>query len=519
MTAESILKKSEQQQPGRWSKLGDRINPIVVKELRQAVQSRFVVAALLTLLSIQIVAIGIYLLASGGSLVNFDAGRQVFLMLFAILQVIGSLFVPLYTAVRLAAERSDTNVDLLFITTIKPRSIIAGKMVAAIVLTGLIYSACMPFMAFTYFMRGIDLPSIFISLVGGMMVVIACAQVAIFVASMSINRALKVIFGLMTLIVFGFLFIATMGGVSGVVMRGISRSDLWEGLVIFSVIIGFLIGLFYVLSVALIKPVASNRALPVRLFITGAWLLIGGAALIDGKVEKTHDPVIVWLIMFEILFAVAIFAAVSERDQPGRRVLRTIPESPLKRALSFFFFSGAANGLAWASGMIAVTLAVAWVWVKLFPRHNDVGSLVDSAKWLGGMCLYIFCYALTGSLLRRRLLSRIGTELTWLISATLLALGSIVPVLIGYIVFSDDKPWADNFGVWFVGNPFAWGNKGHRVLYASVGGVWAVLVAAMSLNWFLARARGFRSWRRDEAGEPVELAQRAAAGGEVSTTD
>src|SRR5215475_10089115 len=133
VTAESVLKEK-----GSFS---DRINPIVVKELRQAVQSRIVIAALLTLLSVQLVAIGIYILASGVTSFGADAGRQVFLMLFGILQVIGTLFVPLYTGARLAAERSDANVDLLFITTIKPRSVIAGKMVAAMTLTALIYSA------------------------------------------------------------------------------------------------------------------------------------------------------------------------------------------------------------------------------------------------------------------------------------------------------------------------------------------------------------------------------------------
>ena len=60
MTAESVLKEK--------ISLSDRINPIVVKELRQAVQSRFVIAALLTLLLVQLVAIGIYILASGASL-------------------------------------------------------------------------------------------------------------------------------------------------------------------------------------------------------------------------------------------------------------------------------------------------------------------------------------------------------------------------------------------------------------------------------------------------------------------
>jgi hypothetical protein len=266
-------------------------------------------------------------------------------------------------------------------------------------------------------------------------------------------------------------------------------------------------------------PVAANRALPVRSFLTAAWLLTGAAAVIDGKYDNSHDPTIIWLIMFEIIFALSIFAAVSERDEPGRRVLRSIPQSPFKRALSFFFFSGAANGLAWASGMVVLTLAVAWACVKLFPARGDAGDLVNSAKWMGGMCLYFFCYALTGALLRRRLLGRVGTELTWLIGAILLGLGSIVPVLIGYILFSEDKPFSEGFGAWFVGNPFAWGNKGHRVLYASVGGAWAALIAAMNLRWFLARVKGFQAVSRPPAADAFEPAAHTVASGAPSTTD
>lgn len=486
MTDQSVLKTS-----GVKVGLGDRINPIVVKELRQAVQSRFVIAALLTLLSIQIIAIGIYLMASGAALFDFDAGRQSFLMLFGILQVIGMLFVPLYTAVRLAAERSDTNVDLLFITTIKPRSIIAGKMIAALALTALIYSACMPFMTFTYFLRGIDLPSIFISLGIGFVVVVACAQGAVFVACIPVNRVLKVIFGLIALIVFGFAYFATMGGVFQVITSGIAGRDFWEALTSMGAVLCCLIGLFFVMSVALIMPVASNRALPVRLYITAAWLLTGMAALTSSAIDKEYWPVILWLLTFEIIFALAIFAAVSERDQPGRRVLRSIPKSSLGRAHAFFFFSGAANGLAWASVMVVLTLATAWVWVRLFPSHNDVGALVDSAKWMGGMCLYFFCYATTGALLRRHLFSRIGTELTWLIGAILLFVGSLTPFLIGYLVFFNDQWWAEDFNAWWVGNPFAFGNKSHRVLYSVVAGIWAMLVVALNLHWFIERARGF----------------------------
>ena len=490
MTAEQVLKKG-----GGKVGLDDRINPIVVKELRQAVQSRFVIAALLTLLAIQIVAIGIYILASGAALFGFDAGRQAFTMLFAILQVIGMLFVPLYTAVRLAAERSDTNVDLLFITTIKPRSIIAGKMIAAIALTALIYSACMPFMTFTYFLRGIDLPTIFVSLGIGFVVVVACAQAAIFVACVPVNRAFKVIFGLIALIIFGVAYFATVLGVSQMVARGIATRDFWQAMTAIGAVICFLVGLFFVLSVALIMPAASNRALPVRLFITAAWLLSGLTASVSSSIEKDYWPVVLWLVAFEIVFALAIFAAVSERDRQGRRVLRSVPKSPVGRAQAFFFFSGAANGLAWASVMITLTLAVAWVSVKLAPGRQGVGALVDSAKWMGGMCLYFFCYAMTGALLRRALFSGVGSELTWLIGTVLLFFGSLTPFLIGYLVFFNDQWWSEDFNAWWVGNPFAFGNKSHRELYTSVGGAWATLVMALNLHWFIERARGFNPSR------------------------
>jgi hypothetical protein len=484
VTAESVLNEG--------AVFSDRINPIVVKELRQAVQSRFVVAALLTLLLVQLVAIGIYILASGASLFGFYAGRQSFLMLFGILQVVGVVFVPLYTGARLAAERSDTNVDLLFITTINPRSVIAGKMFAAITLTALIYSACMPFMAFTYFLRGIDLPSIFVSLGIGFVMVVACAQGAVFVACLPVNRAFKIIFALAALVVFGIIYFATMAAVNDIVRRGVTRANFWQEITVVGLIICFLMGLLFAMSVALIKPIASNRALPVRLFITAAWLLTGVAAVAGVMIEKYNWPLVTWLTVFEFIFALALFAAVSERDLLGHRVLRSIPKSLLGRAPAFFFFSGAPNGVAWASVMIVLTLAVAWVWVKSVSGYGPEGDLVDSAKWMGGMCLYFFCYAMTGALLRRNLFSRVETELTWLIGGILLLLGSVTPFFIGYIVFFNDKWWSEDFGAWWVGNPFVWHYKGHRVLYATVGAVWAILVAAASLPWFIKRVKSFR---------------------------
>ena len=52
------------------------------------------------------------------------------------------------------------NVDLLFISTLKPRAIMAGKLQSAVILVLMVFSACAPFMTFTYLLRGLDMPTI-----------------------------------------------------------------------------------------------------------------------------------------------------------------------------------------------------------------------------------------------------------------------------------------------------------------------------------------------------------------------
>jgi hypothetical protein len=479
------------------ARIDDGINPIVVKELRQAVQSRFVVAALLSLLSTQLIAIGVYLVANPNTVIDIDAGRQVFMLLYGILLFLCMLFVPLYTAVRLVAERSDTNVDLLFITTIKPRSIIAGKLFSAIIITILIFSACMPFMAFTYFLRGIDLPSIFIVLALGFIIVMACTQLSIFVAAIPVNRVFKLLFGIFVLWFIFLTFLSAMAAVNGMFRMGIGSRfgdwEFWETVFGILSLFGLVMGSFFVLSVALITPQAANRALPVRLFITSAWGLLFVAALIANLFEKDLGPIVFWQLVFNSIFAIALFAGLSERDRLGRRVLRSVPQSTLKRALAFFFFSGAASGVIWASAGICLTLATAWAWSKLFPNYDNHNDLIDSLKWAAAMCLYLFCYALSGAWLRRHLLSKVGSEVTWLIGVILMILGIIVPILTGYLLFSDDDWLNTGYKKWLVGNPFAWGKEPNEMLYLGVPAVWAFIVAALNLRWFIARVKDFRN--------------------------
>src|SRR5262249_31300965 len=143
--------------------------------------------------------------------------------------------------------------------------------------------------------------------------------------------------------------------------------------------------------------------------------------------------------------------------------------------------------------MVTATYGVCWVWWRLFPTLTGLHGVVEATRWFTVMCLYLFCYVLMGALLRRHLLHRIETEWTWLFILILLAIGCVFPFLIGMMFFMGSNWWNTSYGKWLVGNPFVWDVEASRKLYLSVGIVWAVLAIAMSLPWFLARAKAFRS--------------------------
>lgn len=475
----------------------DSINPIVIKELRQAVRSKFVIAMLMLLLGVQLFVIGAFLVTSGNISLRFDAGRQVFMILLTMMLGTCLLFVPIYTAIRLALERSDTHVDLLFITTIQPRAIIGGKFLAAIILTVLIFSACMPFMTFTYFLRGIDLPSIFVLLVFGFFVVAVSIQLAIFIACIPASRVFKVLLGLGGLNMLSYIVIMTLGGFYGLLGFGVgSLLGTWEfwGYASLIGIFGLTVfGLFFVLSVALITPPSANRALPVRIFLTTAWLITGISSAVWGLVTKQNEPVIGWGFLSVGVFCIAFFMAVSEREHLSRRVIRTIPYNRWVRLITFPFYSGAASGITWSWIMISFTLGVILAWEKLIVFH-PYRNFSEGIEWMAGVSLYAFCYSMSASLLRRRFLAdKIRPGYTWIIALILLMIGSLTPFLIIFFFSKWDTWWRLNeLGVWLMSNPFALGIDAHRPFYLTFVSGWAFLVVMLSLPWFMKQVRSFK---------------------------
>src|SRR5580698_4401397 len=97
------------------------LNPIVIKELRQGVRSWTVTGMLLLFLIVLfITSVGFLVTESFSVNVNMQLGGTLFEAFVVILAGASVFFIPLYTGVRVAAERQENNPDLLYVSTLSP---------------------------------------------------------------------------------------------------------------------------------------------------------------------------------------------------------------------------------------------------------------------------------------------------------------------------------------------------------------------------------------------------------------
>jgi len=489
----------------RWHRFDGLINPIAVKELRQAVQGKFIMGILLLFLTIAVMILGVVSVMYVEEFNDFSSGREIFQIFLGLLMGTCLLFLPLSAGVRLSFERAD-NMDLLFATTLKAGAIIRGKLLSATILCVIIYSICTPFMTLTYLLRGIDLLSIFFLLGASFLMMVGVIQIVLFLACLPVNKWFKLLlaggalFG-MTLLLVGAIVLADELLRAGIGSMMTMR-DFWLALGLILALVGMAEGLLYVLSVAIISPNTVNRALPVRLYLTSIWLITGAVCVGCAFHYIAYEVITVWGITGLIIFGLALMASVSEREVLGPRIRRSIPQKPLRRMVAFFFYSGAGGGLLWCSLILALTLGVMIFSLPSFPRVPRFGYSYSVAELnfdLAGVLLYVTGYALMGMFVRRKFLSRwFRTDMTWGISAMLTVIFCVIPIVIAFFL-KVNLDYQTNY-VWYLGNPgaiFWFSNYSERFIIA--GSVWAGLGLILNVRWLMNQINQFKPLNHTKA--------------------
>ncbi len=408
-----------------FDRLDDYMNPLVVKDLRQSSRNKSLMIALHVFLAFLLFML-IVIFGNGRAR---EDGSTMLVSFLGILLMATMFFVPIYSGVRLALERMSDNMELLYITTLEPHRIVRGKFLAGLMLVILFYSAAMPFLSLTYFLRGVDLPTILLAAGFTFMVVITILQAALCLASLVRNRAILILLGLaagMPMMTFYGMVIRVIDLMidKGMGFRFIN-GEMWPEITAFLVIDLFILGSLYKLNTAFLKPASMDRAKPVRTFVLFGWLLIMGGLCF--KLES--EPVALWSFFGLVMGLLGMLFACSERDRPGLRIMQERPVGKLKRVSGFVFSSGAAGGFAWSLLFISISL----VFLML---HNNATAAPDDkiVSVMIGRALYGVCYILLAHQIHVRIFKRftsklVSLERTWITAIVLIVSAVVLSLL------------------------------------------------------------------------------------------
>lgn len=206
--------------------VADRVNPIVVKEVRQGLRTRvfwiFFAVMLAANLLISLVA---FAAAKDGS---SQVGQGAFIGYFVCLAIVQFFVIP-YSAYRsMSREAEEETWVLLTLTGLGPRKILAGK-VSSFVLQGSLYaSAAAPFLLFSYYLNGIDLPTIVVALAVSVAYQVFLVSISVSIATLAETRIVR---GLLHFVLLGLLLQGLGFGIGGTVGAAeASRKLLADGL-------------------------------------------------------------------------------------------------------------------------------------------------------------------------------------------------------------------------------------------------------------------------------------------------
>jgi hypothetical protein len=395
-------------------RLGDRFNPIVVKEVRQALKSRqFVITFLLLILAAWSGSIfGVSYLGEsidyGSSAVTFYAG-----FLFALCAAV-LVIVPFSTFRSIVEERTETTLELLQITALSPVQIVRGKTLSAMVQVLVYYCAIAPFIAFTAVLPGFDVVHVTFSLIMLFITALCFSLVALAIGAQARSTTFQVLSSLFVIaMAFGgmmafFSFMTAAG-------NGIPFDD-WDTWWALALVIFLGLSTGHVCEQAAVAQLtfdSANRSTGLRLATGAQWLLcwIGLLAflIVRQPPPMNSDGLTAILTLTATYITIAGLLFASAPDTLSRRVSRGLPRSRALRLLCAPFLPGGARGLLYSLTSLAL---LAFLVTVLLPELTTTSILNNrqASQYAIALAAYSLIYLGAGTMFAR-LLRRVAQNI------------------------------------------------------------------------------------------------------------
>ena len=429
--------------------VGDRLNPILVKETRQALKSRQFLCTFMLLLFLSWGWSILGIANIGPAAASGAHGSEMFVGYFVILAFALMVVVPFGTFRSLAAEQESRTYELLSITALGSRQIVAGKLGSAALQMSVYLSAVSPCLSFTYLLRGIDLLTILLILFWISLASLGCSAMGLLLATTTSRKQFQTI--PMIVAALGLFYGCAMiiAGAVAFVMEGgpalYSESGFW--IVSGAMLTGFAAYFVMICEAAAAKLsfASDNRSTRLRIImlahylIFAGWMAAGWMLFPEREREMATAPFL-FIFMFCVSLHWYVMGALMVGESPrlSSRVKRKLPRSFLGRVFFTWFYPGPGTGYVLSlCGLVCALLTVGLTIffgdrAGLFPRRP--GTPTIDAIWTFGVLgvSYIAVYLGLGLLLMRALrrFTSNGLALSVSLQILLVLFGCVVPLVI-----------------------------------------------------------------------------------------
>jgi hypothetical protein len=440
---------------------GEHLNPILIKEARQALKSRqFTATFALVLIAAWIWSfLGIAMI---GPEVYYSAQGSVLLLGYVVILLFALVIIVPYTAYRsLAAELEDRTYELLSITALRARQVIGGKLATSFLQILVFLSAISPCIAFTYLLRGVEILTIVLIMAYCTLASLGLSLCGLLLATCSIERYRQVVASVLLVLALAGLFCMGCAMATELVrgIPGIRLRDLWiaHGAMLTAYLSYFV--LLYLAAAAQLSFPSSNRSTPMRIvmlvqqalfcaWMTYAWI----------EAERISTVFTAMLILSVVhWYAMGMFL-VGEPTQLSPRVQRDLPQSYLGRVFLTWFNPGAGTGYLFALSCFLAVAVLAQIgayysllrpglaWPSSSEKVFDVAVVT-----LSYLTIFLGLGKMLLSLGRRVPTEGAGVVLRVLVGVLLVGAGAVIPLV---IQMSSDTFRNTSYSLLQVTNPF-----------------------------------------------------------------
>jgi hypothetical protein len=421
-------------------RFGERLNPILVKEARQALKSKqFVVTfTLLLLCGWGWSLIGIAMLSPG--VYYAPAGPFMLVGYYFVLAVPLIVVVPFAAFRSLASEREDGTYELLSITALSPRLIVMGKLGSAVLQMIVYYSALSPCIVFTYVLRGVDIIAIGLVLVWTFLISVGLSAIGLLFATATRARQWQVLFSVVFLL--ALLFVGFAWSMTVVQMLAFSGSVPYDQAEFWIAMAACVTGYFAIVVMAIqaaaaqITFVSANRSTRLRITMAVHQLLwLGWVTYL--WLRFTEDEFFYVLIIFAAVYWAIVGAVMTgESPQLSPRAKRSLPQSFLGRSFLTWFNPGSGSGYAFAVANLfgvaatSILIGVVAMWISHEGAPNDLEWIAFSLMAVAYVAAYLGIGRLILLFLRRFVWG--GLAMAFVIQLFIAGMGALIPFLIQF---------------------------------------------------------------------------------------